>query len=421
MKFLVAQIGARRHYAVPLAFHQANMLERLVTDASGDIFPWSVVNWLPASLRRGALERIASRRTGLPIERIRGVFIFTLFVHLGPGRRKPGEDNISLWLRRNRQYGELVVRAGLSPARAIYVFNGAGLEILREAARSALFRVLDQTSAPMRWDARLLTEEATRWPEWLSAAEHSGNWLPMAEREEEEWRLAERIICGSNYVKDSVQAVGGPVDKCRVVPYGYAIDDELDVGGGDTGFGLIRPEPPAATPRLPGKLRVLFAGTLSLRKGIPYLYEAIRLLKSENIEWRFVGPSAISPHGLARLKGLADVRGPVPRSGMPEHYRWADVLVLPSISEGSANVCYEALGNGVSVITTPNCGSVVQDGINGFIVPIRSPEALAEKLESLVKNPEMLGIVSESVKVWKNRHTGTNYAENLVRAVADQR
>jgi glycosyltransferase involved in cell wall biosynthesis len=63
------------------------------------------------------------------------------------------------------------------------------------------------------------------------------------------------------------------------------------------------------------------------------------------------------------------------------------VFVFPSICEGSATVTYEALASGIPVIATPNTGSVVRDGIDGHIVPMRNPEAIAQSIESYLKTP----------------------------------
>ena len=73
---------------------------------------------------------------------------------------------------------------------------------------------------------------------------------------------------------------------------------------------------------------------------------------------------------------------------MPFHevhalFQDADILVYPSLHEGSAFVTYEALASGLPVITTPNAGSVVRDGVEGYIVPVRDVDALAERIERL--------------------------------------
>jgi glycosyltransferase involved in cell wall biosynthesis len=77
----------------------------------------------------------------------------------------------------------------------------------------------------------------------------------------------------------------------------------------------------------------------------------------------------------------------VTRQEVRRHYQWADVFVFPSLCEGSAMVTYEALAAGLPVITTPNAGSVVRDGVDGFIVPIRDAEAIAAKLDLLARDP----------------------------------
>jgi glycosyltransferase involved in cell wall biosynthesis len=57
--------------------------------------------------------------------------------------------------------------------------------------------------------------------------------------------------------------------------------------------------------------------------------------------------------------------------------------VFPSIEEGSALVTYEALASGLPVVATPNAGSVVQDGVQGFIVEAQNPPALGTRLDQL--------------------------------------
>ncbi|ABK19014.1 glycosyl transferase, group 1 [Syntrophobacter fumaroxidans MPOB] len=424
MRLLVAQIGARRHYAVPRVLHGAGMLDRLVTDACGDLFPWSLADLVPAFLRRDALSRLAARSSGLPRGKVTGLFIFTVSALLGPSRRKPGGNNISWWLHRNRRFNELVIGKGFGSADGVYVFNGAGLEVLKEAKRLGLFRVLDQTSAPMRHDAELLISESERWPDWSTEADSIYNWLPMAEREEEEWQLADRIICGSEYVAEGIRVLGGPAKKSRVVPYPCdhgmqppATEHVTPAEKQEKRCGQRSNNLMQSRTRSTAGLHILFAGTLNLRKGLPYLHEAIRLFGAGRAKWRIVGPPAISRQALAMLGRVAEVRGAVPRSEMVEHYAWADILVLPTISEGSANVCYEALARAVPVITTPNAGSIVRDMIDGFIVPVRSPASIAEKLALLEGNPSLLQEMSLRALERSREFTVNTYAFYLENAI----
>ena len=82
--------------------------------------------------------------------------------------------------------------------------------------------------------------------------------------------------------------------------------------------------------------------------------------------------------------------------GAARFYGQADVFVFPSIVEGSANTNYEAMAAGLPVITTLNAGSVVRDGIDGFIVPIRDPDAIKERLLLLYEHREMARAMGKS-------------------------
>jgi glycosyltransferase involved in cell wall biosynthesis len=77
----------------------------------------------------------------------------------------------------------------------------------------------------------------------------------------------------------------------------------------------------------------------------------------------------------------------VPRDCVGELYSAADVFVLPTVSDGFAITQLEAMAHGVPVITTPNCGEVVEHGRNGYVVPARDARALADAILEFVRNP----------------------------------
>jgi glycosyltransferase involved in cell wall biosynthesis len=163
-------------------------------------------------------------------------------------------------------------------------------------------------------------------------------------------------------------------------------------------------------------LRVLLAGEIGFRKGAPYVLQAARSTKAL-AEFRWCGPVGILPAAAAQLREHVELRGIVPRQLMAEHYAWADVFLLPSICEGSAAVCYEALAAGVPVITTENAGSVVRHGIEGFIVPIRDSRAIAERLEMLHRDPELLESMSGAALERARDFTLKKYGERLLTAL----
>ncbi|MGQ9823363.1 MAG: glycosyltransferase family 4 protein, partial [Thermogutta sp.] len=141
-----------------------------------------------------------------------------------------------------------------------------------------------------------------------------------------------------------------------------------------------------------GPLRVLFAANSPVRKGLPDLVIAIEKLSSGSIRPIFAGEiTSLAPYAVQRASRVGVLLGNVPRARMTDLYRDADVFVLPTVSDTFGAVVLEAMAAGLPVIITPNCGSadVVRDGIDGFIVPVRAPDAIAEKLELLAANPDL--------------------------------
>jgi glycosyltransferase involved in cell wall biosynthesis len=166
------------------------------------------------------------------------------------------------------------------------------------------------------------------------------------------------------------------------------------------------------------KLKVLFVGTLSLRKGIQYLLQAARYFHGARMAFRAVGPIHLSESATNQVRNHIEVVGSVPRSELRMHYEWADVFVLPTLSEGSANVCYEALASGLPVVTTPNAGSVVQDQIDGFIVPPAVPEALIGSLDELRRHPDRIPACSRAALSRMKEFSWECYRRRLLESLA---
>jgi glycosyltransferase involved in cell wall biosynthesis len=154
-------------------------------------------------------------------------------------------------------------------------------------------------------------------------------------------------------------------ERLRLAPYGIS-------------GVLLKPVRPT-----PG--RVLFAGAAGLRKGLPYLAAAARLLKARRPEIAVV----VAGHASDLVRARPETRdlaflGVLDREQMADEYARADVFCLPSLAEGSATSIFEAMANGLPAVTTPSSGSVVTDGVEGLIVPERDAEGLAGAIERVI-------------------------------------
>jgi glycosyltransferase involved in cell wall biosynthesis len=404
MSYAVVQLGARMHYAVPRILYAAGKLDHFFTDicASKGWLQWC--NRLPPTLQPKGLRQLTGRASlGLPVEQITAFSMLGLrYARLHRRARSPGEATRAfLWA--GRSFCRHVVRRGLGDAHGVYVFNSAGLEVLEAARATGRRTVLEQTIAPRRIENQLLQREMRRFPDWQGPMETDSALTDYCDREEAEWKLADLILCGSEFVRDGIIKRGGPADRCVVLPYGV-----------DSQFGL--------GPRAEhgGPLRVLVVGTVSLRKGSPYVLAAARALKGKAV-FRVIGSVKVSPKAAASLSEATELTGPIPQTDMPSHFAWADVLLLPSLCEGSATVAYEALAAALPVVCTVNTGSVVRDGVEGRIVPIHDSRAIVEALTELADSPGLRRSMGEQAQRRAALFDVAAYGHRLVDALGGGR
>jgi glycosyltransferase involved in cell wall biosynthesis len=147
-----------------------------------------------------------------------------------------------------------------------------------------------------------------------------------------------------------------------------------------------------------------------------YAVEAARRLKGR-AEFRWVGAFKMNPTARQDLGDDVDFVGPVPRSEIFAQLDWADVYLLPSLVEGSATSTYEALTAARPVVCTPNCGSVVRDGVEGYIVPIRDVDAIVEKLERLAGDADLRTTMGEAAGRRAAEMDYNAYARGLIAAL----
>jgi glycosyltransferase involved in cell wall biosynthesis len=366
MKIIVYQLGARRHFAVARGMFENQVLEALHVDAAATTFPWRYLALVPILRSTPMIRSVMGRKaTGIDSGRITGHFAFVLrnlLLQSVSGKNVPASDR---WVKQNRLFCGGISSRTWNNADTVYAYNGAALEIFERAKNAGKRCVLDQTAAPWRWNTELLKRERDIWPDWEPMPSDLDVRGTMIAREEREWELADRIICGSQFVVDRISEVNGPREKCRVVLYPVT----------------NRNRPIESRIERDEACTVLFVGTLQLRKGVQYLYEAVQRLPRERFRFRMVGPNLLTEQATRNMRSLGmEVTGSVPRDAVEDEYARADIFVLPTLSEGSANVCHEAIAAGLPVITTHAAGLVSHPQVS--IVPEMDSLALADAIQA---------------------------------------
>ncbi len=368
--WICSQIGAREHFAIPRALLSRGCLERVFTD-----------------LRRSGLEQIDRNFvTTFPIGGLKWWW-----------KLRRSQNSYGDFIENGRWFSEAVRDSLKSQDVEGKVFFGYDTGFL-EAAKALKNRgarcVLGQMD-PGQVEFEAIREERKRWPKWEPDAVE----IPGAyhERRRAEWEIADRVVVNSEWSRKALLAQGIPAERMSVVPLCY--------------------EPTVAPPNQlepSDELRVLWLGQVNLRKGIPYLLKAAEKLKRSNVKFTIVGPIQIDPARVAACPSNVEFTGAVKRSEVGRYYEEADVFVLPTISDGFALTQLEAMAHGLPVITTPNCGDVVTDGKDGFIIPARSSGTLVARLLELGADRERRLTMREEALRTAKRFTLNQLASDLL-------
>lgn len=237
-------------------------------------------------------------------------------------------------------------------------------------------RIMEQFSPPLLVEKGLLRDEAKRFPGWTVGEPATP--VEWDSRVIEEWRLADVIWIPAPHLVDKCVLLGAERPRFRVVPY--------PIPRVPQGWRVTRDPPPRSRP-----LRVVFAGTLELLKGIGYLYEALAKGRMTGLDLHFFGPPRISNNALAQLAEVGTVHGAVPHAQLLQEFRRADVLLFPSLSEGSALVTLEAAATGLPILATRESGGPA----SAMTFPARSAGPIREALDRVLDDRSTLAELSE--------------------------
>jgi glycosyltransferase involved in cell wall biosynthesis len=342
---------------------------------------------------------------GLPEDRVTdaGVccdFLAAAALRAGVSRTGLGATKYFLEMRRRsiaRRAAQLV-----GNARVIVGNYGVSLRAFESVKLSGGRTVLNYPNAHHRFQSAFFAEEAEREP--LFARTFTTETVSLAPIFDQECELADLILVGSSFVRQTFEAVGLGVHKIAVVPYGC--DTSVFCPG------------EAAKPN--DVFRAVFVGQLSQRKGLSYLLKGYEIFKGSGTQLAVAGRYVGDPTVLDPYRHLFTYMGSLPRSRVVALFQQADVFVFPTLMEGMGLSLLEAMSSGLPVITTDRGTSdLVRDGIDGFVVPIRDPMAIAYRLELLRSRPEMRAAMGRAARARALEFTWARYCQQAADAVLE--
>ena len=401
MKFIVAQIGARRGYAVPAILEKAGILERFYTDITGDLDLGKVLStgaMLP--FPDNPAPRLAERRLPPNIRAKTTTFPSLSLGHVlrrFANRRGPAAD-FRESMRFSSALGRAMTRCGFGEATHMYSMLGECSPLFAAGKQRGL-TVVTEIYIPLSTE-RIVAQERKNFPDWEPDTPDFAAIRRERGGENALLALTDFAICPSKTARDDlVQNFGFTQERTAIVPYG--INPELLSVCNESVRG-----------------RVLFAGTAELRKGIHYFAMAAEKLAARGLHYEFRVAGDVQ-HSVANQKQCRYLTflGRIPRGEMAREFAAADLFVIPSLAETGPEVNYEALACGVPVVTTPEARGVVRDGIEGRIVRARDPEVLANAIVEIIEDREKRDRMARASRERARDFTWECYGERLVSAL----
>jgi glycosyltransferase involved in cell wall biosynthesis len=376
---------------------------------------WTCVSWNPQSpwnaLLPGALRRQLGRRA-LP-ELVRDKV--RLLPWREAGRMLTSRLDVPLLTRHERglfsidavyrSLDRAVARrvTTLGGISAVYAYEDGAAATFRAARERGLRCIYDLPIGYWRAAHALYAEEREREPEWAVTLTGTLDSPEKLARKDEELAAADVVMVASSFTRKTIKAAPCPPKPIHVIPYGAPLPGPLTKAARPAGE----------------KLKVLFVGSLGQRKGLSYLLEAVAML----------------PHAVElTLIGTKTVQNCAPLNAAVARHRWipslphdeilremsrADVFVFPSLFEGFGLVLLEAMSQGLPIIATAHTAApdLIAEGESGFIVPIRSAQAIAEKLDLLARDSRLLSAMSHAARETAVQTTWEQYRARLSQAL----
>lgn len=380
------QVGARRNYSVALALHQQDLLYRLFTD-------FYTFSWMLKGAEK--IEQITNNK-------------LSIVNNLSKRRQDQLPDDkicslqwqfslLNFW-KKNLSYREIylldqeislaitqLIKSKQNNISHIYCYTW-NAKNCRKTVKDSLI-ITDQIQAVIKSFIPMFEKEFQDHSDWVKEkillAEVKELWT---KNEKEDMEATDYFFAPSEFIKENlINDLGIDSKKVYLNPYPapfwlYHFNTSFKNNSSRISRNKQQGD----------SLKILFVGSVDLRKGIPYLLKALRKLNPNSFTARIVGSIGIHNSKVKEYSDICTFMGKLDKQELSEQYEWADVFVFPSLAEGSAGVIYEAMAFGLPVITTNSSGSWIRDGIDGILVQERNVEHLIKSFLLYMENPTLL-------------------------------
>jgi glycosyltransferase involved in cell wall biosynthesis len=278
-----------------------------------------------------------------------------------------GKPDLSI----SKSFGQFSQRQLNSDTDIFVGWSSASLEAIKPAQGFGTKVIIERGSTHISAQTDVLRDAYKQFGLFFNETK-----VEMIEREEQEYALADKIFVPSKYAAQTFVDRGITADK--IIVNGMGVD-----------FEMFQAPYSRSLDRMP---RIVFAGGVGIRKGVPWLLKAFKRLSSK-AELHLIGPVSPDYEKMLRKEIGANVfvRGALPGHDLSSEYGRGDIFCLPSLEEGYGMVIPQAMACGLPVVTTNVVGAadLLQHAHNGLIVSPADSTALSDALERLIDDVDL--------------------------------
>jgi glycosyltransferase involved in cell wall biosynthesis len=378
---IVVHAGSRDNYQVATAMHENNALRLLVTN----VFH----------------EKIVKNKYNIQFDKsLVHVDIPALLAYIA-SRVKP---SFKLNYFTGQRLGATARMLARKEEYAIFSCSYYAFTAFKPGPNLPKYRFLFQLHPHPNTVRKILLEEIERYPQAkVSLSQESEITRTQSQFQDlaQEPLLANGWVVASSFTAQSLIDNGVDKDRIHIAPYG--LDRSLYIEREN-----VRPGNEPFT--------IIFLGSLIQRKGLFYLLDAVRMLKTKKVRVVLRGRSLPDEELIRTYRDLnIDVALNSSNSQVISDLHNSDIFVLPSLIEGFGHSLLQAMGCGLPVIATPNtcAADIIENGKQGFIVPIRDPTAIAEKLDWSISNRNELNSMGREAARKSREYTWARFRSKV--------
>lgn len=346
--------------------------------------------------------KFKAREWGLKNDQITSILSHEL-LNRGLSRASTWTDskfNPQYWLC--KRFDRLAARSIPTDTDIHVAWAAQALHCIRRTKALGGIAVVERGSAHTSYQTELLNEEFDKYGLTPVVAHPK-----IIEREQQEYREADWIFVPSAFAKNSFIECGVPAEKIIQILYGVDLKAFYAIPKEDQVFRLIH------------------CGQIGIQKGAHYLLQAFHELNLPNSELWLIGhlPNEILPFIKKCESPNIILKGTQPQNELYRYYSQGSVFCLASIQDGMGMVIPQAMACGLPIICTVNTGGpdLIQNGNEGFVIPIRNVDALKEKILYMYENQAICRQMGKNAldKITRSRLTWSDYGDRMIQAYKD--